>query len=194
MSIPNLIRILVGIMVLGQGLGQEENLPATAESADRKIGPHDILSIVIVGESNLPSEYQVSADGKIQFPYLDMVDAQGRTPRELDLELERLLSIDYFVKPEVLVAVKQYHQDYVLVTGQVGRQGPIPLDPSQRLSILDAIVRAGGASRMAKDQVEFIRDGKVQKLSIDKLKRETDPAKKIWLQAGDILNVPEAIF
>lgn len=163
-------------------------------SSDRKIGPQDLLQIVIVGESNLPAEYRVSADGKIQFPFLDVVEVKGLTPRELDLELERLLSIDYFVNPEVLVTVKEYRQEYVRIIGQVNRPGQIPFRAEQKMDILDAIAAAGGTTRLARKDLEFTRDGVRQTLSIEKLKRETDPAKKIWLQPGDLIDVRETIW
>ncbi len=168
--------------------------PAPAAGGDRPIAPQDLLNIVIVGEAGLPGDYRVSASGDIQFPFLGMVRAAGLTPRELSRHLEAELSRDYFVKPEVLVSVKEYRVDYVIVIGQVNRPGNLPLSPEQRMDILDAIARAGGLTRLAKNEVEFIRDGKREKLSLDRLKKESDPAKKIWLRPGDILEVKESVF
>jgi polysaccharide export outer membrane protein len=167
---------------------------ADPDSADRKIAAQDILSIVIVGEVNLPPDYPVSGSGSIQFPYLGMVSVKGLTPRELGKELERQLSVDYFVAPEVLVNVKQYRQEYVRVIGQVNRPGPIPLPAEQKMDILDAIAIAGGTTRLAKDQVEFTRDGKKETYTMEKLKRVSDPAKRIYLQPGDLIEVREGMF
>lgn len=168
--------------------------PVAGTAGDRPIAPQDLLNIVIVGEAGLPSDYRVSASGDIQFPFLGLVHAAGLTPRELARHLEQELSKDYFVKPEVLVSVKEYRVDYVIVIGQVNRPGNLPLSPEQRMDILDAIARAGGLTRLAKKEVEFIRDGKREKFSLDRLKKESDPAKKIWLQPGDILEVKESVF
>lgn len=166
--------------------------PADAE--DRPIAPQDLLGIVIVGEAGLPTDYRVSASGEIQFPFIGIVKVSGLTPREAARKLEQELSKDYFVKPEVLVTVKEYRLDYVIVIGQVNRPGNLPLSPEQRMDILDAIARAGGLTRLAKNEVEFIREGKREKISLDRLKKESDPAKKIWLRPGDILEVKEAVF
>lgn len=165
-----------------------------ADSEDRPIAPQDLLGIVIVGEAGLPTDYRVSASGEIQFPFIGIVKVSGLTPREAARKLEQELSKDYFVKPEVLVTVKEYRLDYVIVIGQVNRPGNLPLSPEQRMDILDAIARAGGLTRLAKNEVEFIRDGKREKFSLDRLKKESDPAKKIWLRPGDILEVKEAVF
>lgn len=168
--------------------------PAAGTGDDRRIAPQDLLSIVIVGESGLPTDYRVSASGEIQFPFIGVVQVSGLTPRELARKLEQELSKDYFVSPEVLVTVKEYRQEFVIIIGQVNRPGSLPLSPEQRMDILDAIARAGGLTRLAKNEVQFIREGKRQTFKLDQLKKESDPAKKIWLRPGDILEVKEAIF
>ena len=167
--------------------------PGTA-TTDRRISPQDVLTIVIVGEVGLPTDYRVSASGEIQFPFLDVVPVKGLTPRELDLKLEELLAKDYFVSPEVLVSVKEYRQEFVIVIGAVNRPGNLPLSAEQKMDILDAIAMAGGTTRAAKNSVEFTRAGKRTVFSIDKLKSETDPSRKVLLQPGDILEVKESVF
>lgn len=184
---------LLLLLALAVGLrAQSSTAPAVSE--DRPIAPQDLLGIVIVGEAGLPTDYRVSASGEIQFPFIGIVKVSGLTPREAARKLEQELSRDYFVKPEVLVTVKEYRLDYVIVIGQVNRPGNLPLSPEQRMDILDAIARAGGLTRLAKNEVEFTRDGKREKFSLDRLKKESDPAKKIWLRPGDILEVKEAVF
>lgn len=187
----------VGAMFLSSGLLQaqapEPTPEALPDTLDRKIAPQDLLQIVIVGET-LPTEYRVSASGTINFPFLEIVEVKGLTPRELDLKLTELLVKDYFVNPEVLVDVREYRQDFVRMIGQVNRPGPLTLKPEQQMDILDALSFAGGTTRLAKNEVEFIRDGQRQVFSIEKLKRETDPAKKVWLKPGDILEVRERIW
>lgn len=182
----------LALVLAAAALAQSTAPPADAE--DRPIAPQDLLGVVIVGESGLPTDYRVSASGEIQFPFIGIVKVSGLTPREAARKLEQELSRDYFVKPEVLVTVKEYRMDYVIVIGQVNRPGSLPLSPEQRMDILDAIARAGGLTRLAKNEVEFTRDGKREKFSLDRLKKESDPAKKIWLKPGDILEVKEAVF
>lgn len=188
---------VTGIFLLALAVAVSAPAQTTApasDAEDRPIAPQDLLGIVIVGEAGLPTDYRVSASGEIQFPFIGIVKVNGLTPREAARKLELELSKDYFVKPEVLVTVKEYRLDYVIVIGQVNRPGNLPLSPEQRMDILDAIARAGGLTRLAKNEVEFIRDGKREKISLDRLKKESDPAKKIWLRPGDILEVKEAMF
>jgi len=189
-----LARLLFLTFWLCLGALAQSAAPAAGTGDDRRIAPQDLLSIVIVGESGLPTDYRVSASGEIQFPFIGVVQVNGLTPRELARKLEQELSKDYFVSPEVLVTVKEYRQEFVIIIGQVNRPGSLPLSPEQRMDILDAIARAGGLTRLAKNEVEFTRDGKRQTFKLDQLKKESDPAKKIWLRPGDILEVKEAVF
>lgn len=185
------------LLAAGSARGQAPEPPPTREpvldTSDRKIAPQDLLQIVIVGES-LPSEYRVSASGTINFPFLEIVEVKGLTPREVDNKLTELLSKEYFVRPEVLVDIKEYRQDFVRMIGQVNRPGPLTLKPEQQMDLLDALSFAGGTTRLAKNELEFIRDGQRQTFSIEKLKRETDPSKKIWLRPGDIIEVKERVW
>jgi polysaccharide export outer membrane protein len=187
-------RLLLLTLCWSLGALAQSAAPAAGTGDDRRIAPQDLLSIVIVGEAGLPTDYRVSASGEIQFPFIGVVQVNGLTPRELARKLEQELSKDYFVSPEVLVTVKEYRQEFVIIIGQVNRPGSLPLSPEQRMDILDAIARAGGLTRLAKNEVEFTRDGKRQTFKLDQLKKESDPAKKIWLRPGDILEVKEAVF
>lgn len=186
---------LAAFALLASAAGAQVNPPeAMPDGTDRPVAAQDVLSIVIVGETGLPTDFRVSASGTIQFPFLDVVEVKGLTPRELSQKLESELSKDYFVKPQVLVTVKEYRQDYVRVMGAVNRPGPVPLNAEQRMDILDAIAFANGVTRSASDKVEFTRNGRTQTFKIETLKRETDPQKKIYLQPGDTIMVRESVF
>lgn len=187
--------VACALLVARSGFSQAPEPPPEAlpDTTDRKIAPQDVLHIVIVGE-NLPTEYRVSGSGTINFPFLEVVEVKGLTPREVDTKLTDLLKKDYFVNPEVLVDIKEYRQDFVRMIGQVNRPGPLALKPEQQMDILDALSFAGGTTRLAKNEVIFIRDGQRQTFNIDRLKRETDPAKKIWLRPGDTIEVKESVW
>lgn len=162
---------------------------------DRKIDAQDILNIYIVGEKDLPFEYRVTSTGTIQFPFLETVDVKGKTPSQVAAELRESLGKDYFVDPQVIVAVKQYRKQYVRVIGFVFKPGMIDLPSEQKFDIVDAIAAAGGLNNLGdKDKITLTRKGKSEKHSLTKLKAITDPAKKIWLEADDIIEVGQSVF
>lgn len=158
---------------------------------ERRISPTDTLYITIVGETGLQTDFKVSASGTIQFPFLEVVEVAGLTPSELSAKLRELLMKDYFVDPQVLVTVKDYRADFVTVIGQVQRPGPIMLTGERRYDILDCIALAGGTTRLASNTIEYTHKGETRKLSLDKIKNEKDPAKRIYVEAGDIIEVKE---
>lgn len=159
--------------------------------AERKISPTDTLYITIVGETGLQTDFKVSASGTIQFPFLEVVEVAGLTPSELSQKLRELLMKDYFVDPQVLVTVKDYRTDFVTVIGQVQRPGPIMLTGERKYDIVDCIALAGGTTRLASNTIEYTHRGETRKLSYDKIKNEKDPAKRIYVEAGDIIEVKE---
>ncbi len=165
---------------------------APVREAWRKISPTDTLIITIVNESSLQTEFKVSASGAILFPFLEIVDVAGLTPPELSAKLRELLMKDYFVDPQVLVSVKDYRADFVTVVGQVGRPGPVGLTGERKYDILEAIALAGGTTRLASDTIEYTHKGMTRKLSYDKIKHEKDPEKRIFVEAGDIIEVKES--
>ena len=167
--------------------------PAAAP-LDRKIAPQDLLVITIVGETGLQTEFRVSASGTIQFPFLGIVKVAGLTPVEAKQRLEQLLAKDYFVDPQVIVTVKEYRPTYVRVIGAVARPGLIPLPGEQKFDVLDAIAYAGGITRYARKSVKYTHEGKTVTLDLEDLKKVTDPKKRIWVQPGDTIEVPERIF
>ena len=166
-----------------------------AAKTDRKIASQDILSIVIVGEKDLPTEFPVASTGTIVFPFIDGVEVRDKTTAEVAAMLKEALGKDYFVDPQVFVSVKQYRKQYVRVIGQVVKSGLIDLPSEERFDIMDAIASAGGLSALGdKDKISLTRKGKTTKYSLKKIKAITDPEKKIWVEADDIIEVGESIL
>lgn len=80
----------------------------------------------------------------------------------------------------------------VLVNGYVNKPGNIALPKDQKLTIMDAIGRAGGlASNNPRfGQIKFTRPGENEReLRFDELKKENDPTKIIYLAPGDVIEV-----
>jgi len=165
------------------------------EQSDRKIAPDDILAIVIVGEKDLPVEFGVSASGTIDFPYVGTVEVKDKTPTEVAAKLKEALKKDYYVDPEVSVSVKQYRKQYVRVIGEVVRGGLVELPGEQRFDLVDALAAAGGLTNLAnKNKISMTRKGKTETYSLTQLKKIKDPAKRVWVEPDDLIEVPQKLF
>lgn len=192
-----LLLLTCGLAIFAIGttaLGQTPATPPGQASVERKIAANDLLFVTIVGERDLQTDFRVSSNGTIQFPFLDEIQVAGLTPSELRAKLRELLMKDYFVDPQVLVTVKDYRSEVVRVIGNVNRPGPVPLTGEQKLDVLDVIAIAGGPNARARNAVEYTHNGVTRTLKLDELKKEVDPAKKVWVQPGDIIDVKESVL
>lgn len=169
--------------------------PGFAQASDYQIAPQDILIIDVVGEKDLGREVRVSSTGTITFTWLSNVEVKGKTIGEVEQLLRDLLDRDYLVEPTVQVSIKEYRIREVNVLGPVGRPGSLVLPGEQKLTIVDAIGRAGGFTKLANEnKIKFTRGGKTETFSFEELKKQTDTAKTIYLETGDVIEVVERIF
>jgi hypothetical protein len=80
----------------------------------------------------------------------------------------------------------------VLVNGYVNKPGNVLLPKDQKSTILDAIGQAGGLDVHSggPKTIRFSRPGESERVfKFDELKREHDPAKIIYLEPGDVIDV-----
>jgi protein involved in polysaccharide export with SLBB domain len=163
-----------------------------------KIAPQDILIIDVVGEKELMREVRVGADGGVSFAWFSDIAVTGKTIAEVEKEIRDLLDKDYIVNPRVLVTVKEYRTRDVSVWGYVNKPGAVQIAAEQPLKIVDAIAKAGGivSGRGDKNKIFFTRPGKIEKRQyrFDDLNNETDPAKLIFLEPGDVIEVGDKVF
>lgn len=169
---------------------------AAEDEGDRKIAPNDIIVIEVLGEKDLTKICRVQAGGTIVYPLLKSVEVAGKTTTQVaKLIADRLLKEEFLVSPEVSVDVKEFRSRTVSVIGLVNKPGAIELPAEERMDIIEAIAKAGSLSPLAsKSKIELTRKGKTTTYKFNELRKETDPAKKIWLEPGDIIYVGESIF
>jgi polysaccharide export outer membrane protein len=179
-------------------------LQAPVAIGDYRLGPEDLLQITLFnipeGESSATprvTETRVSQQGVITLPLLGDIPAAGRTTAEMEQVLKERYAA-YLRNPLVGVTVKEYHSQRVSVIGAVQRPGVFELTGPKTL--IDLLAMAGGVSENAGRQVHLYRQGpngrESQIFDLYTLLRrpDADPAEiaKLVVQAGDIVNVPEA--
>jgi polysaccharide export outer membrane protein len=163
--------------------------------ADYKIKPLDLLTVDVLGEKDLGRDCRVSSSGTISFAWLNSVEVKGKTPAEVETILKELLDKDYLVDPQVIVAVKEYNIQTILVVGAVFKPGSVTLPGEKKITILDAIGLAGGTTKLANEKkIEFTRNGKSEMFSWDNLKKMIDQKQIIYLEPGDIIKVHETFL
>ena len=163
--------------------------------ADYKIKPQDLLTVDVLGEKDLGRDCRVSSSGTISFAWLNGVEVKGKTPAEVETKLKELLDKDYLVDPQVIVAVKEYNAQTILVMGAVSKPGSVLLPGEKKITIIDAIGLAGGTTKLANEKkIEFTRNGKSEMFSFENLKKMIDQKQIIYLEPGDIIKVHETFL
>lgn len=173
-------------------------LPQQEPSSDRtcryfQLGPYldslkieDITTAIQTGWKML----NVPDGPTLKFhPETRLLVAVGR-PGELSM-------IDDVLRELGKVPAKAKRVNEVIINGAVNKAGSMALPTNnQKLTVLDAIGRAGGlASRANPDKIRFSRPGESERiLKIDDLKHESDPSKMIFLEPGDVIDVADKLF
>lgn len=121
------------------------------------IGPTDRLTIDVFGVPELAREVQVDAAGRLAFPLIGVIDASGKTPGDLALEIQDRLRGNYVRDPQVTVNLKESTNQLVTVDGQVNRPGMYPV--TGRMTLIRAVAAAGSTSEFARlDDVVIMRE------------------------------------
>lgn len=182
------------LMVLQLGLRAAE--PSTSGGSSRRIQANDVIFIRVVGEADLTMERRVGADGKITYPYLEELEVKDKTTGEVERMVRDGLKGDYIVNPQVTVDFKEYVKDYVNVSGMVNAPGRIELPVDRRLDILDVLAMARDLGPKANaDEIQLTRQGQpTRTFKYKDLRKITEPDKKVYVEPGDQIHVPERIF
>lgn len=112
---------------------------------DFRIGPGDIIEIMVEDAPELSGQFRVSVAGRISMNYLGAVDAGRRTPDELARFIADGLRDRYIFDPNVKVTVKQVNSRSYFVQGAVASSGVYQIEG--RPTLLELITLAGGLAQ-----------------------------------------------
>ena len=169
------------------------------------IGPQDVLSITVFDQATLSNKYTVETDGTFTFPLVGRVKAAGKTLRDFEGELKRLLADGYFKDPQLSVAVDEYRSQRIFVVGEVRQPGTVAL--AGGMTLIEVLARAGSLLPTASGEVLVVRHGEkadgprlpdagasdVIRVSIKELEAG-GRVQNVPLRDGDTIFVPQAAF
>jgi protein involved in polysaccharide export with SLBB domain len=188
------LTLLMGSACGGSNDNVHLNLPPLTEKST--VGAGDVFLMEIVGEKDLPHEYQIASDGSVDLPYLHTVQVAGLEPQEIARLVRKLLIERQILSdPSVVLQIKEYNSRRVTIMGQVAKPGTFPYTPG--LTLIQALSQAGGLTGIANvDRVNLTRrtpsGSRTAVVSIGTIMegRSAD----IPLQSGDRIFVHERIF
>jgi polysaccharide export outer membrane protein len=158
------------------------------------LGPHDVITVAVVGRTDYINQVQIQDDGTVSLPLIGTITAAGFSALKFKADVEkRLAAGGYFRHPEVTVTLTNATSQYATLLGEISTPGLQSLDRELRLSEL--IARAGGA-RGAADTVTLTTPaGETRQYSLRAIATNTSPdpivvpGTTIFIQAAPVFYV-----
>jgi polysaccharide export outer membrane protein len=168
----------------------------TAAAADYKLGPGDVVHILVFQNPDLTMDSRVSESGIVNYPLLGAIHIGGLSTSQAEkLIADGLRDGNYLKQPQVSVLLTQVRGNQASVLGQVNRPGRYPIEVSG-MRLTDLMAMAAGIGAAGADTVTVIgsRDGKAFRREVDlallfKADRRDDD---ILIQDGDVAYVERA--
>jgi polysaccharide biosynthesis/export protein VpsN len=149
---------------------------------------------VVISLKGLPGQDQeiqdyVDENGYVNLPYINNVQAAGRTTTEVEQAVKKAY-LDQQIYKYVTVIVVQPSRSYFL-RGEIRQPGRFPLVSGT--TIVQAIAAAGGFTEFADHgDVEVIRGTRRFKVNVSELEKHPERDKEI--EAGDVIIVHRSFF
>jgi polysaccharide export outer membrane protein len=163
----------------------------TAEG-DYRLHAGDSITVSAWKEIDLQRKVMIRPDGKFSFPLAGEVQAAGRTPDEVRIDIESKLK-KYIPEAVVTVVVEDFSGNRIYVIGQVNKPGMFIMNP--RLTVLQALSLAGGSTPFAKlDDISILRGSGAAQKSLPFRYNQVVGGKSlqqnVTLESGDVVIVP----
>ena len=159
------------------------------------LGPGDKVEIMVYRHDNLKRTVQIDTSGKITYPLVGDIQANGLSIFQLRNRIRDGLA-EYIVDPQVSVGVTAVQSQKVYVIGEVTKAGVFSLDTPK--SVIEAISQAGGFTKDAKDERVMVIRGNRDKPQLIKLDLKGalkgDTTQNIQLKGGDIVYIPSTLI
>lgn len=189
--------LLVAVILTGcGGTGIKTNSPAGGAAAVGGVGTQgladllrkgDLIQVAFTGIPNPPAdlEERIKEDGTINLQLIGNITAEGKTPGQLQKEIQDRYVPQYFVR--LTVTVKTERRVFY-VDGEVRR--PDRFVYEGELTLLQAIAAAQGFTDFAaRGRVEVVRNNG-ERLVIDARRAKRDQRLNVPIVPGDTIFVP----
>ena len=152
----------------------------------------DVLSVQVWEQPGMSGRMRVRSDGRISLPFVNDVDAAGKTPVGLAGDLEAGLK-SVVLNPKVTVVVEESKPQTmsISVLGEVAKPGVQALEPGA--GVAQALAAAGGLNLFAhKSRIFVLRTGPPPiriHFTYEALTRSAGRAGAFRLHSGDVVVV-----
>src|SRR3954447_15849033 len=164
-----------------------------------RLGPNDFVSFRVVEDRDNESQrLRVNDNGQLEVPYVGLVQAAGRTSKELAYNIKSALEKEYYYHATVIIAVdhvSEKSRGKVYVYGAVRGQGPQEIPPDETYTVSKAIIRAGGFGDFAdKRKIKLTRkSGEAVTVDLKRVIEQGRTDEDVPVQPDDQIYVPQKL-
>ena len=166
----------------------------------KRLGPNDYVSFRVVEDRDNDSQrLRVNDSGELEVPYIGLVQASGKSCKELAYNVKAALEREYYYHATVIIAVDRVSEKSrgkIYVYGSVKGQGPQEIPADESYTVSKAIIRAGGFGDFAnKRKVKVTRkSGKDLVVDLKRVIEEGHSDEDVVLQPDDQIYVPQRLI
>src|SRR5205807_3804577 len=165
----------------------------------KRLGPNDFVSFRVVEDRDNESQrLRVNDSGELEVPYIGLVQASGRTCKELAYSVKSSLEREYYYHATVIIAVdhvSEKSRGKVYVYGSVKGQGPQEIPADETYTVSKAIIRAGGFGDFAdKKKIKLTRKtGETVVINLKRVIEEGHTDEDVTVGPDDQIYVPQKL-
>ena len=194
-----ILGILLTNIVAVTKAAEATNLGKAEAPSNYVLQPSDVIKVQVFQEDDLTREVRLSQESTVSLPMIGTINLKGKTLSEAQELIRSLYDRDFLVNPQVTVFIFEYSKRSVNVLGSVNSPGVVVFPQETGLTLLDAIARAGGFSRLAdKKRLKLTRisaDGKPEIYTINADEIMQGVTSESWvLLKDDVISVPERVL
>ena len=189
--------ILIVCALLGLTASLLPGQTTESRRASGVIGRLDTVEIRVFREDDLTTSGQLSANGTITMPFIGAVRLAGLTTDQAASTIKAKLKDGWLIQPEVSVSIEGRVRRTITVLGQAQNPGVFELPVDRKLTVVEAIGMAGGATRIANTKKMTLKrrsGGRPQVMKLNLKDITSGRAPDITLLDGDVLSIPESLF
>jgi polysaccharide export outer membrane protein len=162
------------------------------------IGTQDVVNVIVWRNPELSMSVPVRPDGNITTPLIDDLPVLGKTPTQLERDMEKALG-KFIRDPVVTVVVTSFQgpsNEAVRVIGEAAKPQVLPY--RKNLTVLDVMIAVGGLTDFADGNGARIfraaEGGKLYNVRLKDLVKRGDITANADMMPGDILIIPQSWF
>lgn len=138
-----------------QGQTEDTAVPEGRAMDSYRLGPGDLLDIVVLGVAELNRKVRIDGNGMIGLPLIGEVSVDGLTVEQAGKLVADRYEETYLQNPQVSVLIDEYRSQQITVLGAV--RNPEVYAVQRQMTLLGTLAMAGGLTERAGNTV-YVKD------------------------------------